>query len=180
MRVISGSARGRVLKTLEGDATRPTTDKVKGAMFNIIQFEIEDRRVLDLFGGSGQLAIEAVSRGAKSATVCDNAGPAIEIIKENVKKCGFENEISLRKCDYAELLSKGEKYDLIFLDPPYGSRALCDALGLIKRFDILSKNGIIICETDASYEVSGFEEMYSKREYNYGRVKITVIRRENA
>ncbi len=177
MRVISGTARGRVLKTLEGQDTRPTTDKVKGSIFNIIQFEIEGKRVLDLFSGSGQLAIEAVSRGAKTAVAADNSKAAAEIIKENIKRCGFENKISICRGDYSQVLTKGAKYDVIFLDPPYESNLLDKALEMITKFDILSENGIIICETDASTDVAGaLPESYSFKEYRYGRIKLTVIR----
>lgn len=177
MRVISGSARGRVLKTLEGEHTRPTTDKVKGAIFNIIQFELEDRSVLDLFSGSAQLSIEAISRGAKSALAVDNSKKAAEIIKENIKNCKFEKEISLFCGDYSAVLTKGNKYDVIFLDPPYGRGLLESALKKIFEFDILSKNGIIICESDVSESVSSYvPDEYSFKEYVYGRIKVSVIR----
>ena len=118
MRVISGKVRGRILKALEGEETRPTTDKVKESLFNIIQFEIEGSRFLDLFSGSGQLAIEAVSRGAESAVAVENSRFAAEIIKENIKRCGFEKEIFLHRGDFSEVLTKDAKYDVIFLDPP--------------------------------------------------------------
>ncbi len=177
MRVISGSARGRVLKTLEGEHTRPTTDKVKGSIFNIIQFEIEDREVLDLFAGSAQLSIEAISRGAKSALAVDNSRKAINIIKENIEICGFEDKISTICGDYSEVLTKGRKYDVIFLDPPYDSGLLEKALQKIFEFDILSKNGIIVCESDISANTSALvPENYSSREYVYGRIKLLVIR----
>lgn len=181
MRVISGSARGRILKALEGDETRPTTDKVKESIFNIIQFDVEGSRVLDLFAGSGQLAIEAVSRGAESAVVVENSRRAAEIIKENVKRCDFADEISIHRGDFAEVLTKGAKYDVIFLDPPYESNLLSRALELIHSFDILTNNGIIVCETDSSSEVLKYpEDEYSYREYRYGRVKLTVIRKSEA
>ena len=176
MRVISGTARGRVLKSIEGEATRPTTDKVKESIFNIIQFEIADTRVLDLFGGSGQLAIEAISRGAKSAVVCENSKQASAVIKENVKKCGFENEIRIHRGDFTDVLTKDSKYDVIFLDPPYNSGLLSRALEIIQTFDILSLNGIIVCETDGKYEIRDLKEPYKiRKEYKYGRIKLTVI-----
>ena len=178
MRVISGTARGRMLKSLEGEATRPTTDKVKESIFNIIQFEIEDRCVLDLFGGSGQLAIEAISRGAKKATVVENSAKAAEIIKTNVKACDFTDKITIHRGDFAEVLTKSAKYDVIFLDPPYKSNLIFKALELIKEFDILSEDGIIVCETDADTEIAGFgEPECSVREYRYGRIKLTIIRK---
>ncbi len=178
MRVISGSARGRVLKALEGDETRPTTDKVKESIFNIIQFDIEGARVLDLFAGSGQLAIEAISRGAISAVVVENSKRAAEIVKENIKRCNFTDEISIYRGDFAEVLTKCAKYDVIFLDPPYKSNLLNRALELIHSFDILSNDGIIICESDSSEEIYELPvERYSSREYRYGRIKLTVIRK---
>ncbi len=177
LRVVSGIRRGKILKAPEGMDTRPTTDKVKGAIFNIIQFEIQDKKILDLFGGSGQLAIEAVSRGAREALVVDNSRKAAEIIRENVKGCNFEKEISVRCADFSEVLTKGAKYDVIFLDPPYASDLLKKALELIVRFDILSNDGIIVCETDDLSRVDElFGEKYSVREYKYGRVRLLVIR----
>ncbi len=178
MRVISGTARGRVLNSLEGEATRPTTDRVKESIFNIIQFEIEGRRILDLFGGSGQMAIEAVSRGAESALVAENSKQAGTIIRENIKKCGFSDKIRLYMGDFSEVLTKGEKYDVIFLDPPYKSNYIAKALSMIQSIDILSNGGIIVCETDKSAEIPHLSAPYdTRREYVYGRTKITVIRK---
>ncbi len=178
MRVISGIARGRVLKALEGEETRPTTDKVKESIFNIIQFDIEGSRVLDLFSGSGQLAIEAISRGAKSAVAVENSKRAAEIIKENIKRCDFADLISIHRGDFTEVLTKSAKYDVIFLDPPYSSNFMSKALEIIYSFDILSNHGIIVCETDSSSEVLRADsDAYSYREYKYGRVKLTVIRK---
>ena len=178
MRVISGTARGRILKALEGEATRPTTDKVKESLFNIIQFDVEGSRVLDLFGGSGQLAIEAISRGAESALVVENSRFAVEIIKDNIKKCGFEKNISIHRGDFSEVLTKNAKYDVIFLDPPYSGDLMNRALDIIYSFDILSNNGIIVCETDVSRDVLRMEDSsYSYREYKYGRIKLTIIRK---
>ena len=177
MRVISGTSRGRVLKALDGEATRPTTDKVKEALFNIIQFDIEGKKVLDLFGGSGQLALEAVSRGAESALVVENSRFAVEIIKENIRRCGFEDKITVHRGDFSEVLTKGAKYDVIFLDPPYSGDLMDKALGVIYAFDILANDGIIVCETESSSEVlrkSG--EEFSYKEYKYGRIKLAIIR----
>lgn len=177
MRVISGLARGRVLKALEGDATRPTTDKVKEAMFNIIQFDIEESKVLDLFGGSGQLALEAISRGAESALVVEKSRPAVNIIRENIKRCGFEDKITVYQGDFSEVLTKNAKYDVIFLDPPYSGDLMNRALDAIYSFDILSNDGIIVCETENFSEVLKSDE-YSYKEYKYGRIKLTVIRKQ--
>ena len=177
MRVISGKARGVTLKTPDGLVTRPTSDRVKEALFSIIQFDLPGARVLDLFGGSGQLAIEAISRGAESALVVDNSRKAIDVIKENIKNCHFENDIRVHMGDYTEVLTKGAEYDVIFLDPPYASELLKKAIELIVEFDILSKDGIIVCETDSSSDLSElFREKYTLREYKYGRIKLSVIR----
>lgn len=179
MRVITGSARGRKLKTLEGLDTRPTTDRVKESIFNIIQFDIPGRRILDLFGGSGQMAIEAVSRGAKSAVVVDNANAAVKIINENVKACGFEKQITVSGADFSSYLRTAkDTFDVIFLDPPYHGDLMIRALNLICEIDILSDGGIILCETMRESELPELAPPYNKgREYLYGKSKITVYRK---
>ena len=119
MRVITGKARGVQLKTPEGLQTRPTTDRVKEALFSIIQFDVPGTRVLDLFGGTGQLGIEAISRGAKSAVFVDAGEKACALIKENLRRCRMEGEGRVVRSDYLEFLSRcREKFDLVFLDPP--------------------------------------------------------------
>ena len=129
MRVITGSARGRRLITLEGDDVRPTTDIVKEALFSIIQFEIEGRNVLDLFGGCGQLAIEALSRGARSATIVDLSKKSVEIIKKNVNSTGFTNNAFVVNSDATAFLSRTrEKFDIALLDPPYSKGLIEKAL----------------------------------------------------
>ena len=178
MRVITGIARGKRLKSLSGNDVRPTTDKVKEGIFSAIQFDIEGRRFLDMFAGSGQMGIEALSRGAESALVVDNSKKAVEIIKENIAACGFQKEISVRKGDYSEVLTKGAEYDVIFLDPPYASELLAKAIELIVKFDILSKDGIIVCETERDKRLIELDAPYSKgREYLYGKSKITIYRK---
>lgn len=179
MRVITGTARGRKLKTLEGMDTRPTTDRIKESIFNIVQFDIPGRRVLDLFGGSGQMAIEAVSRGARSAVVVDNAQAATKIIAENVKNCGFEANISVVASDFSNYLRSAEgMFDVIFLDPPYKGNLISRALCQICEIDILSDGGIILCETARETELPELPAPYAKgREYQYGKTKITVYRK---
>ncbi len=180
MRVISGIARGRVLEVLEGEETRPTTDRVKESIYNIIQFDIEGRRILDLFGGSGQMSIEAISRGADYALVVDNSKQAGTIIRNNIKKCGFSDKMRLYIGDYSEVLTKGEKYDVIFLDPPYKSPYMLKAISTIQSIDILSIGGIIVCETDKNTEIPIFPPPYDvRREYIYGKTKVTIIRKTN-
>ena len=137
MRVITGSARGRRLQTLSGEDVRPTTDKVKEAVFSIIQFEIEGRRVLDLFAGSGQLGIESLSRGAKRAVFVDSRSDAVQVIKANVKRCHFEDQATILCTDYAAFLSTNrDRFDLVFLDPPYAESFLENALKRIAAMRI--------------------------------------------
>lgn len=179
MRVITGSARGRKIKTLEGMDTRPTTDRIKESIFNIIQFDVEGRRVLDLFAGSGQMAIEAVSRGAKSAVAIDSASAAVSVIRENVKTCGFQEEIQVTQADFKSFLKAASgKFDLIFLDPPYRNEMINQALELIEQIDILSEGGIIVCETERDKRLIDVSAPYEKgREYLYGKSKITIYRK---
>ena len=124
MRVITGVAKGKKLKTLEGDATRPTSERIKGAIFSSIQFEIEGRRVLDLFAGSGQMSLEALSRGAKFAVMLDSSPAAIKIITENAEKTRLAPKCLIKREDYLSYIKKnaGKQFDIIFLDPPYNSR----------------------------------------------------------
>lgn len=173
MRVITGSARGRKLSEPKNMDIRPTTDKVKESIFNIIQFDIEGRRVLDLFAGTGQLGIEALSRGAKSATFVDENNEAIRIVRSNLEHCGLKGEVV--KSNSVSFLDHCGKFDVIFLDPPYKSGLLTTILDKIIGFDILSEGGIIICETDNETELSPMKEpYYVGREYKYGKVKLTV------
>ena len=152
MRIISGSARGRKLKELQGTDTRPTTDKVKESMFNIVQFDIEGRRVLDLFGGTGQLGLEALSRGAESCTFVDQRKEAAALIRENVKLTGFTDRARVVQGEALSFLAScREKFDLVFLDPPYQSNLLEEALKQLTKFDILREYGIIMCESAAEW-----------------------------
>ena len=179
MRIISGTARGRKLKEPQGMDTRPTTDKVKESLFNIIQFELEGRRVLDLFAGTGQLGIEALSRGAAFCDFVDSAPAALKIVQRNVKTCGFEDRSACHGKDFAAFLSRSrEKYGLIFLDPPYASGNLERALEIITTIDIMVGNGIIVCESPAEHTLPDLPEPYEKgREYRYGKIKFTLYRR---
>lgn len=179
MRVISGTARGRRLKELPGLDTRPTTDKVKESVFNIIQFDIEGRRVLDLFGGTGQMGIEALSRGAKSAVFVDLSPAAAGIIRQNLETVGFAGSARVVQSDWRAFLSAcREKFDLIFLDPPYRGTMLENALETIAAIDILSEHGIIVCESPLDKQLPDLAAPYEKgREYKYGKIKITICRR---
>lgn len=179
MRVITGTARGRRLKELKGQDTRPTTDQVKEGMFNIIQFDIEGRRVLDLFAGTGQLGIEALSRGAKSAVFVDQRTDAVKLIRENVALCGFEDRARVVSGEAVAFLSSlREKFDLIFLDPPYDTELLEKTVAHIARFDILSPHGIIVAESRFNKQLPALSAPYGiYREYRYGKIKLTVYHR---
>lgn len=178
MRVITGSARGRRLKELEGLETRPTTGKVKEALFSVIQFDIEGRRVLDLFAGTGQLGIEALSRGAESAVFVERRKDALQAIRENLEACGFSDRARVVNGDAMSYLKSGEKFDLIFLDPPYASGLLQQALEEIARFDICRRHGIIVAESVADQALPPLSGPYSiYREYRYGKIKLTVYHR---
>ncbi len=175
MRVITGEARGRKLVEPEGMDIRPTTDKVKEAMFNIIQFSVPGSRVLDLFAGTGQLGIEALSRGADSAVFVDQSREANALIERNLLLTGFANKARLARTDSLLYLKSGEQFDIVFLDPPYKSEMLEKAMKMVETFDILHEGGIMICESDSKKNLPEPESpRYSVREYRYGRVKLTT------
>ena len=179
MRVISGSARGRKLKEPGGFKIRPTSDKVKESVFNIIQFDVEGRRVLDLFAGSGQYGIEALSRGARSAVFVDSASESVKLVKENLKLCGFSELSSVYARDALKFLDSDEKYDLIFIDPPYDTTLAVRAVEKIVEFDKLNINGIMISESKADAPMPAVTQPYSlQKEYIYGTVKISKYTRE--
>lgn len=179
MRVITGSARGIQLKTPDGLVTRPTTDRVKEAMFSIIHFELPGAEVLDLFGGTGQLGIEALSRGAKSAVFVDSGEPACRLIKENLKRTHLERQGKVIRSDYLDFISRTkEKFDIILLDPPYAEVFLENALNRITEIDILRSNGIIVAERplgkELPWEFPGYER---SKDYKYGKTLLTVYRK---
>ena len=180
MRVITGSARGVQLKTPEGMKTRPTTDRVKEAMFSIIHFDIPGAKVLDLFGGTGQLGIEALSRGAAGATFVDQSDAACRLIKENLRRTKFENVGKVVRGDYLEYLSRcREQYDIILLDPPYAEVFLENALKRITEIDILRTGGIIVAERPVGKELPWDFEGYTRsRDYKYGSVLLTLYRKD--
>ena len=180
MRVITGKARGINLKTPEGLQTRPTADRVKEALFSIIQFDIPGARVLDLFGGTGQLGIEALSRGAKSATFVDASNTACNLIRENLKRTRLQEESRVICSDYLAFLGRcSEKYDIIFLDPPNAEVFLENALNRITEIDILQSGGIIITERPLEKELSMDFPGYSRsKDYKYGKVLLTIYRKD--
>ena len=173
MRVITGIARGRRLAEPEGRDIRPTAAQVKEAMFNIVQFDVEGRRVLDLFGGTGQLGIEAASRGAGEVVIVDRDSRAVRLIRANAASCDLD--VKVVQTEAISYLSRGGRFDLVFVDPPYDSALAEEALKTMKEFDILSEGGIIVCETRRAAALPELGAPYVKgREYRYGKVKLTV------
>ena len=179
MRVVSGKAKGISLKTPDGMLTRPTADRVKEAMFSIIQFDLPDARVLDLFGGTGQLGIEAISRGAKSAVFVDAREDACRLIRENLSRTGMQSVGTVVRSDYMAYLKRcKDSFDIVLLDPPYAEEFLENSLNLITEIDILQSGGIIIAERpvgkELPYEFSGFSR---SRDYKYGKTLLTIYRK---
>ena len=180
MRVISGKARGVRLKTPNGQATRPTADRVKEALFSIIQFDLPGAKVLDLFGGTGQLGIEALSRDATSAVFVDEREDACKLIRENLKRTRLESSARVIRSDYmAYLKNCKESFDIIFLDPPYAEVFLENSLKLITEIDILQSGGIIVTERpvdkDLPFEFPGYSR---SKDYKYSRTILTIYRKD--
>ena len=184
MRVISGSARGKKLNSLEGLETRPTLDRVKEALFNIIQFDLKEAVVLDLFSGSGALAIEALSRGAKNAVLCDKSQKAVQVINENLINTRLKSKANVINKDYTIALNKLKKenikFDIVFLDPPYKTDFALKSLEFIIENNLLNENGLIIIETNDKNKI----EELKKYKYisvvdtrKYGSVLIIFIRK---
>lgn len=176
MRVITGTARGRRLKTLEGRDVRPTTDRVKEALFSIIQFEVEGSAVLDMFAGSGQLGIEALSRGASKAVFVDSDKRAVAVIQENLEHTGLADRAEVYNADSLMFVrNRGERFDIALLDPPYGTGVLQRALEAAAI--CVRENGVIICELPEKEElpqtVGNFE---LRRRYRYGKTELAVYR----
>ena len=179
MRVISGKAKGIVLKTPDGMLTRPTADRVKEALFSILQFEIPGAKVLDLFGGTGQLGIEALSRGAKHVVFVDHANTACNLIRENLKRTSLTDQAKVVCADYASYLkSCTEKYDFIFLDPPYAEDFLENSLKIITEIDILQSGGIIVTERPLGKALDAEFSGYTRsRDYKYGQTLLSLFRK---
>ena len=176
MRVVAGRFGGRPLKTLEGKMTRPTTDKVKGAIFNMIGPFFEGGRVLDLFSGSGSLAIEAISRGMDQALLVEKDRRAQAIIQENLKMTKSESQFQLLKMDAYQAIGLVDGiFDLVLLDPPYAKEEIVKTIELLDKRQLLSQNVMIVCETDKSVDLP--EEVASFgiwKQKTYGISKVTV------
>ena len=177
MRIITGIAKGAKLETLEGLDTRPTTERVKESIFSMLQFELENRRVLDLFAGSGQMGLEALSRGAASCTFVEKNLEAMEIVKRNAKKTRLAEKCKIVNVDYKDYLKgarRGEKFDIVILDPPYSMKIIPEILDSLVKYDMLNVNAKVVCESedDTEYSCEGLETV---RHNKYGRVYITVL-----
>lgn len=180
MRIIAGKANRRPLATLQGEEiTRPTAERVKEGLFSAIQFDLRGRRVLDLFCGCGQLSLEALSRGADSAVMIDSSVEAIEIIKQNAKNTNLMKQCRISRMDYSEYLKSAsgkEKFDLVFLDPPYSKDMKNEILKKVTRADIFNEGAIVICETNVDF--CDNENLYNltfRKKYRYGKVFITMF-----
>ena len=181
MRIISGKARGTKLYTLDGTATRPTLDRVKESLFNIIQNDIEDSTVLDLFSGSGAIGLEFLSRGAKRAVLCDSSKDAIKIIKQNVQKTHFEEKVEVYNMEFTKLVERlqNQKFDIIYIDPPYATDFIKISLEKIIEYELVNENTKIIVETDDEKRIlNQIEKMdveiTDKRKY--GRATIIFLK----
>ncbi len=180
MRVIAGVKKGVKLKTPDGMSTRPTADRVKEALFSILQFELPGTKVLDLFGGTGQLGIEALSRGASYAVFVELQDAACRIIRENLQRTGLTEQGMVVKNDYQSYLrSSKEKFDIILLDPPYAEVFLENSLKMITEIDILQSGGIIATERPLGKELTAeFAGYQRSKDYRYGKTLLTLYRKE--
>ena len=182
MRVITGKARGVALKTPEGMHTRPTADRVKEALFSIIQFDIPGAKVLDLFGGTGQLGIEALSRDAKSCVFVDEREDACKLIKENLRRTKLEQSAKVVRSDYLSFLNQcRDKFDIILLDPPYAEVFLENSLKRITEIDILQSGGIIVTERPVGKDLTWDFPGYTRsKDYKYGKTLLTLYRKDGS
>lgn len=183
MRIISGEARGRTLFAPPGDQTRPTSDKIRGSLFNILNGRIEDAEVLDLFGGTGALALEALSRGAARAVIADTSRAAIEVIRRNagnVLKDALAERALILKADYRSAIAalSGRRFDLVFLDPPYRMvDAYSDAMERLWSAGALNAGAMIVAERRQGVEIRLPEGFVICDTRNYGETSIDFVRR---
>jgi len=177
MRVITGTARGRKLVEPGDMSVRPTTDMVKEAIFSIVQFDVPGRRVLDLFAGTGQLGIEALSRGAKECVFVDNSPASLRLVQKNLDICGMKAPVI--RSDAVSFLSGCGKFDLVFIDPPYKKGMYEDVLSAVFAFDILNNGGIILVESMRGESMPEAPAPYVRgKTYNYGKISLTRYTKE--
>lgn len=173
MRIITGTRRGKKLQSLPGSDVRPTADRVKESLFNILQFRIEGRSFLDLYAGSGQIGLEALSRGARLAVFVDNNRASQEVIRGNIKATGFESSAQLVPSAAAYLSAPGETFDIAFLDPPYYAGEFETVLALTAAR--VKDTGIIICEHPGNVELpESFGRFHRQKSYRYGKIYLTA------
>lgn len=182
MRIISGKARGTKLYTLEGENTRPTLDRVKESVFNIIQNEIQDCIFLDLFSGSGAIGLEAISRGAKKAILCDSSRDAVSIIKKNIQKTHSEQYVELY-CDKYDFVLKNkikEKVDIVYIDPPYKTDFVYKSIELLLTKELLKEQSIVIIETDQEEVIDDIKQLEIEiiSERKYGRAHLIFLKKK--
>lgn len=182
MRIITGKAKGIKLETLKGDNTRPTSERAKEAVFSALQFDIEGREILDLYAGSGQMGLEAVSRGAKSATFVDKAKDAAAIINKNIEKTRLQDSCRVYCSDVSDYIrtAKGRrKFDIVFIDPPYALRAVPQTLSALLGADLLKATSIIVCESEEEDIFENSPELSKKFEVikraKYGAAHVTIL-----
>jgi 16S rRNA (guanine(966)-N(2))-methyltransferase RsmD len=174
MRIITGSARGRKLKTLEGLDVRPTTDKVKEAIYSSIQFEVEGATVLDLFSGSGQMGIEALSRGASMCYFVDKSRASIDCTKDNIDLCGFTKQARIFNIDSVDFArSTTQKFDIVIIDPPYSKGIIEQVLPLLENK--LNQGAKVVCEHERGLTLpENFGELHFIKKRSYGKTEVTT------
>lgn len=179
MRVITGSARGKRLSVCTGNAVRPTPDRVKEALFSIVQFQIEGRRVLDLFAGSGQLGIEALSRGAREAVFVDAESQPASVVAKNLESTGFTGQAKVKHMDFASYLSGAcGTFDLAVLDPPYRTGLLQRALPMVAEH--MNPGGTIICENPIDEPLPDTAGDFIRgRSHRYGKIVLTLYQHKD-
>ena len=179
LKIITGVAKGKVLKTLEGEATRPTSSRVKEALFSSIQFDIENRRVLDLFAGSGGLGLEALSRGASGCTFIDSSREAIETVKENARITGFFGVSKYLVSDYRNYIRKAsgrDVFDLVFIDPPYKNECAYDAVRRLAEAGMLSGGALVCIEGgEEKIDTSSLTDFEVIKDTHYGKKTFLLI-----
>ena len=183
MRIITGIARGVKLDTLPTDEVRPTTEMAKEGIFSAIQFDLDSRRVLDLFAGSGQLGLEAISRGAERAVFVDESQASVDIVKRNAQKTKLFSQCKIVRMDYTDYLKKAsETFHFIFVDPPYYKKLRPEVVKKIMKYNVLAEDGLIILEgEDAEIDISDIAEEYGieiKKRYKYGKTYVHTVGRK--
>lgn len=181
MRIVAGKARGFRLQTLPGeDTTRPTTERVKESVFSMLQFEIEGRTVLDLFAGSGQMGLEAVSRGAAFAVFVDNSKDALEVVRSNARGAKLSDQVRIVNTNAQSFCRQtADRFDMVFLDPPYRAGLLPSLL--LDVLPLMRVGGTVVCETDGTTalpeQVAGEETALSlEKQRRYGKTQIWIYR----